>query len=779
MKAENMKNILLGFFVFLFIHGYNQVTISGKTTDADGGEELPFTTVYIKGTNIGTTSNSYGFYSLTIPDKIVQAGSVVVVYGFLGYKSEERAIDFKKATDINVELKVENTSIDEVVIAAKQTSQLVQLQSAELSTTRLQVKEVNKLPSIGGETDILKVIQLLPGVQAGAQGTTDIFVRGGDADQNLVLLDEATVYNVGHLFGFFSVFNSDAIKDMTMIKGGFPSNYGGRLSSILDIKMKEGHNEKFHGAGGIGLLSSRLTLEGPIVKEKMSFLVSGRRTYLDKVAGLFNINVPYYFYDLNGKINYKFSNKDRVLYSIYYGNDVMGFDDSQLDEEQAQEFSTDEGDLNFGFGFTLGNLTNTLRWNHVYNSKLFSNLTFVSTRFKYDINGNFLGNNILISSKINDLGVKVDYDYYLSPTNQIKFGGSVINHEFNPNIVSTKGAISDFLESSEGQSISTQEVALYAHSDLDITDKVKVLYGLRFSGAFTTHKFFYDFEPRLSARYLINEYDSFKFSYSRMNQYMHRVSSSTIALPTDLWYPVTDSIKPQQSDQFAIGYNHLFEKTKILLTVEGYYKWMKNLIEYKEGANLILNDDFASEMVQGSGDSYGAEILLKRDEGKLTGWVGYSLAWSTRDFDNINGGERFYAKYDRRHNFSIVLNYELFKRVSVSALWVYQSGSRYTAITGQYIMPNPSLTGIEIVPIFSKRNAVTMSPSHRLDINIVLHSKEKRKFKSEFSIGCYNVYNRTQPYTISIAEKADGSGYQYEQPGLFGLIPSISYNFKF
>lgn len=765
--------LLILFLGALQLAGQN--TISGKLTDADGGEEIPYATIYVKGTNIGTVTNDYGFYSLTVPDKYIENGIVTIAYGFLGYETIEQQIDLGKTDRLDVKLAAESENLEEVVVEAKQSTQKVQLQSTELSTTRLQVKEIKKLPSFAGETDILKVMQLLPGVQAGAQGSTDVFVRGGDADQNLVLLDEATVYNVGHLFGFFSVFNSDAIKDMTMIKGGFPANFGGRLSSMLDIKMREGHDESFHATGGIGLLSSKLTLEGPIVKEKVSFLISGRRTYLDKVAGLFDFDVPYYFYDVNGKINYKINSKNRLFYSIYLGNDIMGLDESGASEDSEVA----NADLDFGFGFNLGNLTHTLRWNHIYNSKLFSNLTFVNTNFKYDIKGDFLGNNILIQSDITDYGIKADFDYYKSAENHIEFGVEGIQHAFNPNVVSSQGAIANVFESSEGQNFRTQEIAAYALSDLDITSKIKVKYGVRFSSAFAQDKFYYDLEPRLAARYLLNEHDAIKLSYSRMNQYMHRVSSSTIALPTDLWYPVTSTIKPQRSDQISMGYNHLFEKSKILVTAEGYYKKMDNLIEYKEGANIILNEDFEQEMVQGEGESYGAELLVKKEEGKLTGWLSYALAWSTRDFDELNNGKAFFAKYDRRHNTSIVLNYKPIQRITISALWVYQTGSRYTAITGQYVMPNSTLTGIDVIPIYSTRNAIQMSASHRLDLSVTLHSKASKKLKSDWSIGVYNLYNQTQPYAITVAPKADGTGYQYEQPGLFGLIPSISYNFKF
>ncbi len=771
-----MKNISLLILFLVSISSVGQVTISGKISDNEGGEDLPFASIYVKGTNIGTSSNTYGFYSLTIPQEHIKDGKVTIVYGFVGYGTQEKTIDAKGNSSLNVKLQSANTSLKEVVIATSKTRQSEELKSTEMSTTRMQMKEIQKLPSLGGETDIVKVVQLLPGVQGGTEGGTGMFVRGGDADQNLVLLDEATVYNIGHLFGFFSVFNPDAIKDMTMIKGAFPSQYGGRLSSILDIRMKEGHDSKIHGAGGIGLLSSRLTLEGPI-NEKMSFLISGRRTYIDQVFKAVGLFVPYYFYDLNGKFNYKMNDKNRLFYSVYYGNDVLAFNESDVEEDDQSD--TASADLGLDFGFKLGNLTNTVRWNHIYSDKLFSNISVISTNFNYDIRGKLGGNNLLISSNIFDLGAKADFDYYLSSTNQIKFGASFINHVFKPNIVSTSGEISDYLGSSQGEKLNTQEMAVYAHSDKDINPRLKLKYGLRISGSTVQGKAYGGLEPRVAARYLLNEVDAFKVSYSRMKQYMHRVSSSTVALPTDLWYPITQNIKPQSSDQIAIGYNHLFEDQKVAVTLEGYYKWMDNLIEYREGANLILNDNFEDELLQGKGDAYGVELLVKKDEGKLTGWVSYTLSWATRDYDELNGGRTFFAKYDRRHVGSIVLNYELTKRLTASAVWVYQTGSRFTAQIGQYFMPNSTLTGVDIIPIFTDRNAVQMSPSHRLDLNITLSGKEDKKFQSEWSIGCYNLYNRAQPYRVNIVPLDGGVGYKYQQPGLFGFIPSIAYNFKF
>jgi len=768
-------------FLFASLCVFGQTTISGTVTDGDTGEDLPYAAIYVKGTNIGTETNEYGFYSLTIKPDAITGEKVTIVFSFFGYGEIEQELEVGTFHTINLELEPKIENIDEVVITAEKSRQEKELRSTDMSTTKLQMEQIKNLPSLGGEVDIIKVVQLLPGVQGGTEGSTGMFVRGGDADQNLVLLDEATVYNIGHLFGFFSVFNSDAIRDMTMIKGGFPSNYGGRLSSILDIRMKDGHDNKIHGAGGIGLLSSRITLEGPILKDKASFLISARRTYIDKVLKLANLFVPYYFYDLNGKAQYKINDKNRLFYSIYYGKDVLAFDGQDVDDQtEPAEQDTSAADLGLGFGFNLANLTNTVRWNHIYGDKLFSNVSLISTAFNYDINGKLGSNNIAIRSNIFDLGMKADWDYFKNSDLKIKFGTSIISHVFNPNIVSTAGDVSDFLASSAGDKLYTQEFGAYGYADQDINPLWKIKYGLRVSGSFLKGKTYAGLEPRFSTRYMLDNKTSIKASYSRMKQYMHRVSSSTVALPTDLWYPVTANIAPQISDQVAVGYNMLFEKIGTSLTIEGYYKWLQNLIEYREGANLILNNNFENELLQGKGDAWGGEVLLQKNKGRFNGWISYTISWATRDFDELNGGRTFWAKYDRRHSISIVGNFDISKRITFSAVWVYQTGSRFTAQIGQYFMPNSTLTGLDIIPIYTDRNEVQMSPSHRLDLNLTIHSREKeKKFKSEWAFGCYNVYNHAQPYRVDIVPAEQGIGYKYQQPGLFGFIPSIAYNFKF
>lgn len=748
---------------FLAVSVQAQFTLGGTVSDASSGEQLMFATVYLPEYGTGTTTNSYGFFSLEIPKD-----SVEIVVSYLGFKDLRLIVTEENKDSLTFAMETQSNDLDVVEITVSKTSLEEVHEDIQMSSIQLPVKDLVKLPSLGGETDILKIVQLMPGVQAGSEGQNGMFVRGGDVDQNLVLLDEAVVYNLGHLFGFFSVFNPDAIKDMTLIKGGFPSDYGGRLSSVIDIKMKEGNMKRFHARGGVGLLSSRLTVEGPIIKDKMSFIISGRRTYIDQVLKWTGSFLPYYFYDLNAKVNYKISEKDHLYFSSYLGNDVLDLNAREADED---------GD--FSFGFTLGNTTSTLRWNHVFNEKLFANFTALYTNFDYNIEGDFTETSLFISSAIDDIGTKADFEYYLNKENKFKFGAMTTYHIFRPNIVNTQGLIEELLQNNSGAQINTGEFALYGGHEYqkDSSDWV-FKYGVRVTGSTVNDGIYFGAEPRAAMQYIINKNNNIKWSYSNMRQYMHLVSSSTVALPTDLWYPVTKSIKPQISDQVAIGYSHYNRTIRSHITVEGYYKWMQNLTEYREGANLLLNDEFEDELLQGVGESYGAELLIKKDQGWLTGWLGYTLSWSKRRFDELNNGEWYFARYDRRHSFSAVSSMKLSEKWNASFVWVYSTGSRFTPQIGYYAVPNSSFSGIDLIPEYADRNSVKMSPAHRLDVNFVYKSRDTKKFKSEWHFGVYNLYNRASPWRIEVAQNPDGS-FKYVQPGLFGMIPSIAYNFEF
>ena len=740
-------------------------TISGYMTDSENGESLIGALAFIKGTSKGISTNVYGFYSLTLP-----ADTYNVSFSYLGYTPVTQKVILNKNITLSLKLEPVKTSLKEVTISASKDEEKEQVHSTQMGAISIPIDRIKNVPTIGGETDIIKVIQLMPGVKRGGEGQNGMYVRGGSGDQNLILLDEAVVYNVSHLFGFFSVFNNDALKDITLYKGGFPAMYGGRASCVMDIRMKEGDSQKMHTEGGVGILSSRLTLQGPIIKDKMSFIVSGRRSYIDQFFKVLNNGsnvLPYYFYDVNAKLNYRVSDKDRIFFTTYFGDDILAA-------------SSDKSDSSFfSGGFHIGNFTTTARWNHLYNSKLFSNVSLIYTRFRYDIEATVPGNSFLVKSNIKDLGGKIDYSYYKNPENHISYGASVTNHNFRPNVVNTSGEISNLLRSKEGGLISTQEIGLYINNDQKFDSIYKINYGIRTSILNSQNTLYAGLEPRLSATWSMSEFNSLKFGYSRMKQYMHLVSNSSFALPTDLWYPVTKKVKPQVADQLALGYTHHLPKMKSLITIEAYYKWLQNLIEYREGAVLLLNDNYENELISGTGRAYGVEFFLNKTSGRFTGWIGYTLSWATRYFKELET-KSYYAKYDRRHDFSFVGTYEFTKRFAFSAVWVYSTGSRFTPGVGQFIMPNASLTSIDFLTVFSPRNAIELPSSHRLDVNFIFKTRDRKKWmgQGEWHIGAYNFYNRAQPYKIKPVSNGNGT-FKYQAVGLFGFIPSVAYNFKF
>ncbi len=743
-----------------------KINLRGSITDAETGEALPGVSVYVPQLQDGTASDVNGNYELSLP-----AGKANLVFTLIGFTTQNKEVTLTRATELNIKLQASAGVLKEVQVTAKQNALRDQVMAPQMSTIKLSPVQMKNMPSLGGEVDIIKVAQLLPGVKRGGEGQTGMYVRGGAADQNLILLDDAPVYNVSHLFGFFSVFNNDALQDVSLIKGSFPAQYGGRVSSVMDIKTQNGSNDRIKADGGIGLLSSRLTVQGPLQKDKLTFLVSGRRSYIDKVLAVANRDVPYYFYDTNVKLHYKLSDRDKISFSSYYGNDV-------LSEPKSASSGDDAEGMDLDFGFTLGNFTNTLRWSHQYSDKLFSHLTLLHTRFRYQVNGQFVGNSLFIGSYIEDLGAKLDYDYYHNDKHQFRYGISATNHTFRPNIVATKGEISNFLKSQSGTRMQPQELGVYGQDEFKLNARVTLNYGTRISGFITEGATYMGLEPRLAGSLKLTENSSFKLGYSRMTQYLHLVSNSSVLLPTDLWYPVTKNVKPQFADQIAAAYNHAFPKLNTVLSAEVYYKKMHNLIEYKEGAVLMLNNDYEKELLHGTGEAYGTELFLHKTEGRFNGWIGYSLSWATRQFDGLNNGKSFFAKYDRRHDISIVANYDITKRLSVSGVWVYGTGQRFTGRLGQYASPKPSYSGVDVLPIYTDRNALKFSPSHRLDLNIVWKNKPHKKWQSEWCIGAYNVYNQTQPYKVKVESNGAG-GYKYSQVGLFGFILSIAYNFKF
>ncbi len=763
---QKFKNTILLLMQLVILKSYSQnFTVSGYVNDLKDGESLIGVTVSFPALKKGTVTNGYGFYAYTLP-----AGTYEIVFNYLGYKAQKHTIILDKNLSLNIKLSESSSEIGEVVIKAGDSKGKQQVQSTEMGKLNIPIELIRKVPTLFGESDLIKVLQLMPGVKRGTEGTTGMYVRGGGNDENLILLDEAPVYNTGHLLGFFSVFNSNSIKDVSLYKGSFPAQYGGRLSSILDIKMREGNDKKFAVQGCVGVIASNLTVEGPIIKNKCSFIVSGRRTYLDKVIRVLTKenSFPYYFYDLNAKVNYKINDRDRIYLSTYFGRDVLS------------AASNPDDSLNAGINSFVGNFTISARWNHVYhNNKLFHNISIIQSNFKYDISGKVINNSVLVTSKIQDIGAKADYEYKATAKQDIKFGLIIMNHLFRPNVISTQGDITKFLESREGAKIYNQELSIYGSDDYDVNARLKINMGARISSTFVTDKVYAGFEPRMAAKYAINENSSVKAGYARMKQYLHLVSSAAISLPTDLWYPVTKNVKPGTSDQLSAGYYRYLEKHKINITAEVYYKWLNHLIEYREGANLILNDNYEKELVTGKGTSYGFEFMVQKNEGRLSGWISYTLAWSNRTFPELNNGKTYYSKFDRRHDIAVVANYTISKRWSVSGAWVLSTGAPFTARVAQYLMPNPTFTGIDVLPVYTSKNAIRLHTSHRLDIDITYKSRIKSRYKGEWHFGAYNVYNRIQPSIIEIKQNKDGLGYHYQENGIFGIIYSVAYNFQF
>ena len=733
--------------------------VNGYVFDSISKESLIGVSVLDERTQAGNTSNSFGFYSLSF-----KSDTAFISFSYVGYKTVYHKFKITSDTSLRVSMVAAAVQLNEIKLSVvrKKVDN-----GAVLGQINIDPKKLHTMPSFAGETDPLKIMQLMPGVKAGQEGTNGIYVRGGNADQNLILLDDAPVYNPGHLLGFFSVFNNDAIKDVKLIKGGFDAQYGGRLSSVVDIRTEDGNMRKTELEGGVGLLSSRVTLQGPIKKDTISYMVAARRSYVDQLSKLIKFPVPYYFYDLNAKINYKINSKTRLYLSTYFGNDILN-----ISQDQKEQYGTLSG-----FGFNLLNSTATVRLNREHSSKLFANYALITTGFSYDVSGQFTGNSILVRSTIRDWGGKADYNYYLSNKHFLKFGFSAIAHVFTPNFISTSGEITEFIKSRKPIPIYMTECAAYLSDQYKLSKRWMINYGVRASGALVQDTPYIGVEPRLSLAYQMKANFSIKTSYSRMRQYMHLVSSSTVSLPTDLWYPVTKEVKPLYSDQYAVGAEWNIPQTSLRFMAEAYYKKMYNVIQYKEGAEILLNDNFEQEILFGKAEAYGAEFFLQKNAGKFTGWVAYTLSWSLNYFDELNGGKAFYSKFDRRHDVSIVTNYAPSKKWNFSAVWVYMTGARFTAQIGQYFVPNASLTDVNVVPIYTDRNAVTMSPTHRLDLSATYFSPQEKKFKYELVMGVYNLYNRASPFVVEIGRSSNGS-LIYQQPGLFGTVPYFAFNFK-
>ena len=763
---KNLFAFLCSFFLLSsFLFG-QKVTISGFAYEFGTGEPMPFTTVLIDSIPVATTTQNGSFNFQT--DRGIHTLSAT----FVGYQIFTDRYHFQNDTSITIQLTPSVEKLNEFVVVEQIDFAKEIVQNNQMSTISLSPREMSMLPTIAGETDVIKVAQLLPGVTKGFEGTNDYFVRGGDADQNLVLLDGATVYNTGHLFGFLSVFNPDILGDVQLTSGGFTADQGGRLSSILDIKTLSGQADSMEVAGSIGIIASRIAYRQPIKKDKLTISLGGRRTYIDQILRTINaeVQVPYFFYDVNGRVDYQHNDQHSLYFSTYYGADVLDF--SRLDDSQR-------GNSDFNSNFDLTNSMQTVGWNFVPNNRQSLTTTFSRTQYDYSLNSSFEGNSIDLFGAIEDYALRTKWTQRLKNNQKITAGYDGILHSISPSKFTTTGTINDFIPSSQSRGLEAQEHAVYVQYDRPISSLLQLKIGYRQSMGIADGKTYWNPEPRLALRYTLTENSSVKFSYSRMSQYLHRVSSSAVSLPTDIWYSITKNIKPQTADQVALGYTRSIPTIKSYVSFEGYYKHMNNLTEYQEGTNLLLTASFEDQLLQGSGYSYGLESLFRHESNRFKGWASYTLSWTNRQFDQLNNGKEFAAKYDRRHSVSLVGQYDLTDRWTFSAIWEFLSGSRFTPIVGNYAILNPSGTGVELVPIYTDRNAVSVSNSHRLDLGLIFKSKPSARFKSEWHFSVYNVYNRATPSSIVVRTNPETGNLEYVQPALFGLIPSVAYHFRF
>ena len=751
-------------------------TISGFVRDLKTGESINGAVIYPKEKpNLGITSNSYGYFSLSLP-----AGNYTIIIQYLGYKTKAITMDLKENLTLNVDLEEESIALKEITVTGERNNSNT---GSNTLISKISVKEIQTIPVILGEKDILKTIQLMPGVSPAGEGNAGFYVRGGGVDQNLILLDEAPVYNPSHLLGFFSTFNSDAIKDITLYKGGFPAEYGGRLSSVVDIKMNEGNNKEFHLSGGIGLIASRLAVEGPILKGKGSFMIAARRTYADIFLRFLPRGGPdsiaskstLYFYDLNMKANYQFSSKDRLYFSCYLGRD------------------------NFNLGGTVGlnwgNVTATTRWNHVFSEKIFSNTSLIFSQYNYKFDVAVGTRTMNVISEIKDWNLKEDLHYYLNSNNTIKIGFNSIYHTFVPSKVDS----TVFFHVRSMDNRYALENAVYISDEQTITKQLKATYGLRYSifssiGPGTVYTYdevadvvdsatypkgkifntYGGFEPRILLNYIISDSVSVKASYARTRQYIHLLSNTTSSTPFDLWVPSNINILPEIADQYTLGYFRNFSNNMFETSVELYYKNLKNQIDYRNGANLILNNKVESQLVFGKGWGYGAEFLIRKKYGKMTGWISYTWSKTKRQFKEINNGDPFLAKQDRPNNIAIVGMYELNAHLTFSATWIYYSGNAVTFPSGRYVVDR------NVIPYYTGRNGYRMPDYHRLDIGVTWQRKKFKKFESNWNFSIYNVYARENAYAINFQpDPKDPTKMQAVQLSLFRFVPAVTYNFRF
>jgi len=772
-----MRNL---FFLCIFLsqgylaHAQQPHTVSGTVKDQKTGEVLiGASVILLEQKGHGGISNDYGFFSLTAPK-----ADYTLVVSFSGYENDTLHVALSKDIMVAINLRPGEATLQAITISGRSNDNIIRTLPGVQS---LSVQEIKDVPVIFGEKDVLKTIQLLPGVKSGGDGQAGFFVRGGNADQNLILLDGATVYNASHLLGFFSTFNSDAIKDVTLYKGDMPAAYGGRLSSLLDIKMNDGNNKEYKVTGGIGLIASRVNIEGPIVKDKGSFMISARRTYADlflKLSKDSNLNKSIlYFYDINAKANYQLGARDKLFFSAYLGKDDLGF-------------------LNL-FGIIWGNTTATLRYNHIFSSKLFSNTSLIYSNYNYNISVTQTSNAVTDVSKIKDFSLKEDLQYFAGSAHKINTGLDLTKHIFAPGVFNTS-------QNSSFNSLTLQnkyslDLAAYLSDEWTVSDKIKLNYGLRLSsflltgpGSFYTYdvnsnpvdtssyssskiaKAYVNLQPRFASTFQLDDRSSLKFSYARNVQYLHLLSNSTGSNPTDLWIPSSNNVKPELSDQVSAGYYRTADNNKYEFSGEIYYKSLQNQIDYKNGAVLVANQNVESQLVYGIGRAYGLELFAKKKFGKLTGWISYTLSRTERKFTGINSGSWFPATQDETHSISMVAIYKASKKWTLSADFVYNTGNAVTWPSGKY-----TINGNTIF-YYAQRNGYRMPPYNRLDASATLQGKKRGRFDHDWTFSIYNLYARENPYFVQFqTDPNDPQKTQAVQYALFRLIPSVTYNFKF
>ncbi len=792
--SPRFLNLLIFSLLVNFLHA-QKFTISGYIEDGDTGEKLINANAFDLKSLSGAVSNTYGFYSLTLPQD-----SIDLEISYIGYETQAIRLFLDKNITLNIKLKP-SSELTTVIVQASRTDRIEE--EVQMSRVEVPIEQIKKIPALLGEVDVLKVLQLLPGVQSGGEGQSGLYVRGGSPDQNLVLLDGVPVYNVSHVLGIFSVFNADAIKNVTLTKGGFPARYGGRLSSVLEINMKEGNMNEFHGEGSVGLISSKLTLEGPIKKDKTSFIVSGRRTYVDLLMAPFikaansaegggDLSVKLYFYDLNAKINHKFNDKHRLYLSAYSGSDVFG----SGFEEDGDKF---EGGLDWG------NLISSARWNWQITPKTFANTTLTYSNYQIDIGTGFSSKqpgeptekfSAKYISGIEDVGLKFDIDHIPSPKHYLRFGAAATHHTYKPGALALKSDSEDSkLDTLIGsQNTNSMEYALYAEDDISL-GALKANLGVHLSGFAVDGKFYSSLQPRLGLRYLLPKDIALKASFATMTQFINLLTSEALSLPTDLWVPSTERVKPQQSWQAAIGAAKTF-RDEYEFSIEAYYKSLKNVISFREGASFLLGleNDWQDKVTQGKGETYGAEFFIQKKKGRTTGWIGYTLSWNWRQFDEINGGKRYPFRYDRRHDISVVVSHELTKRISGSLAWVYGTGNAVTLDVFQYrnVLRYNNENGqasfyySNDIGTSGKKNSFRMSDYHRLDASIEF-KKQKKWGQATWVLSVYNAYWNRNPYFIIADEDYSYDPITGEQTvttkfkeiSILPIIPSIAYNFKF